>query len=323
MRTWLAAVGFLAVGGSALAVPLLAGDDDDTKKPEDKARIERELRDLEEQRARVDARIRELRRQGSRAESLRVIRPGTGEAVTIPRFNFNFDDKNLSEEQRREIRRAMEQAHKAVEEAMKNVPKGQNFVFSDKDFVIPRVEALRSLKGLEGLESLKELRGLEGLEALKGAKGNSVRVYVDKDGKTRKFEGPMTQEERDFIKRDMGKLKAEIRNWTDGGNSRVVIPRIEIPRIQVSPTTPPTVYTVPARPRTRVEVVPSTPRVQVVPSVPRTYIERDGGNAELRSEIRRLREEVERLRDEVRRGRPIGNDKDERTRRFLSPYGDA
>src|SRR5258708_1392536 len=114
-------VGGLLVLG-AIAVPIAAQQAKDEKSPQDKARIEKELSDLEGQGTKLDSRIRDLQRQLGREDRVIRVRDG-GElkAFVMPRIEIERN-KNLTQEQQTEVKRAMEQAHRAVEEAMRNLP---------------------------------------------------------------------------------------------------------------------------------------------------------------------------------------------------------
>jgi hypothetical protein len=136
----------LVVGG--IAVGLAADDEGQAKeKDQDKAKVERELKDLEGQREKLNSKIRDLRRKLGRGEETRVFIDGNEPKVF--KFDKNFGDwKGLSEEQRKEVEKAMEHAHKAVEEAMKNLP--------DMKKLIPDIDGIieKSLKAVPDAESL-------------------------------------------------------------------------------------------------------------------------------------------------------------------------
>src|SRR5258708_2771912 len=145
MRNWFKPA-MAVVGCALLAVPLLAfarPDEkagDDTK---DKAQARKELRDLEDQRSKLDGRIRELRKKA-----------GIGGVN-----GFVLNDGKLAEiegldgEHRIIVERAIGEAHKAVEEAMKNLPNFEKFNFNfDND-----------------------------------KNGNAFKFFTDKDGKTFKW----------------------------------------------------------------------------------------------------------------------------------------
>lgn len=263
----------IAVGAGLLILSGLAAvgqsGKDDVKDDQDRAKIEKELRDLENERAKLDARIGELRgRVGSRVRRMRVL-PDNENRVEVRTENghtrvyrngkiteeLNLDNtpqgKELTPEQRKEVDEAMQQAHKAMEEARRAVEKAQKDL--PPGFVMPDVE------GIVG-----------------DAMRNSFRVFTGPDGAhAYSFATPMKPEDAAKMHEWADKLKDQIR---EDVHSRVLVnpPVVTIPR------------NAPMRPFT----VTPAPRA--------------GDNAELRREIRELRDEIERLRDEMHRGKPLG-----------------
>jgi hypothetical protein len=123
MRKWCIAAAIVAVCGGLAAVPILAQEKE--KGDRDNARIERELESLEAQREKIDARIRDLRRQMGRRDN----------DVRVETRSRNL--KDLSPEQRKEVEKAIEDAHRAVRESLKNLPDIDAHV---KAFAIPDIK---------------------------------------------------------------------------------------------------------------------------------------------------------------------------------------
>ena len=119
---------------------------DDAKTQQDRQKVGRELKDLEEQRAKLDSRIRELRRSELRElhDSARVRAYGDANGklhvLTAPGSgSFYFSDGNLKQmkdltpEQRKHVEEALAEARKALEKVKGELPEG---------FVIPDIEGL-------------------------------------------------------------------------------------------------------------------------------------------------------------------------------------
>lgn len=159
MKKWftlLTVPALCAVGLTAWAVQ------DDAKRAEERVKVEREIRELEAQRQKIDSRIRELRRQSGRSEDVR------------PKIRVGEDIEKLSPEDREKVERALAQAHKAVEEATKNLP--------DFKLMIPDMSKLHE---------------------------KIMKLHMDKDGKF--FHGEMTPEQREQFKKEMSKMRDELR----------------------------------------------------------------------------------------------------------------
>lgn len=179
----------LAYAGIAVVAQTAATNDlkVDTKNSQDRARIERELRDLQEQRAKIDSRIRELRAQAGK-EGLRsyTFSDGAGkvQALTPGAHSFFFSDGNLKEmkeltpEQRKKVEEAMAEAHKALEKAKKELPEG--FVMPDIESLINNAMRLRTLQpggayvGPGAFDS-KEFR--EQMEKMRDSIRSNVQTY--------------------------------------------------------------------------------------------------------------------------------------------------
>ena len=159
MKKWmtlLAVPALCAVGITAWAVQ------DDAKRAEERAKVDREIRELEEQRAKIDSRLRELRRQSGRSEATR------------PRIRVGEGIEKLSPQDRERVEKALAEAHRAVEEATKNLP--------DFKLMIPDASALHE---------------------------KILKLHMDKDGKF--LHGEMTPEQREQFKKDMAKMRDELR----------------------------------------------------------------------------------------------------------------
>jgi hypothetical protein len=116
---------------------------DDAKSAQEREKVDRELKELQDQRAKIDSRMRELRRQSGR-ENLRVLTVpdagGRAQVWTVPNgkgLYFSDGDvknmKDLTPEQRKKVEEAMAEAKRALEKARKELPEG---------FVMPNVEGL-------------------------------------------------------------------------------------------------------------------------------------------------------------------------------------
>jgi hypothetical protein len=261
MRKWFTPV--MAVAGCALlAVPLFAfaRTDDDKNDDKDKAQARRELKDLEEQRAKLDSRIRDLRKRAG-LPSVRGFTFNDGEVNEIPGLE---GDHHII------VEKALGDAHRAVEEAMKNMPKNfENF----KDF--------ENFKNFNFNFDDKD--------------GKAFKLWVDKDGKTHKWDSQMSEEDKRKFKQEMEKMQSELRENLKGLKDL----KIDIPEIHAfSDDKDGSVRIITPRTNVRPRIV--TPEYRI--AEPRV---RGGGDdsRELRDEIRSLRDEVEKLRDEVKRGR--------------------
>ncbi len=169
MRTWLALGAVSAAFVCALAVPVAMAQQKDEKSSQDRVKSERELRDLESQRDKLDTRIRELRRGLGRDREIRI------ERNVVPKVEIR-ELKGLSEDQRREVERAMEEARKSVHEALKNLP---------NEIHIPDVS---------------------------GIVDKSLRLYIDKDGKVIRSEGKMSDEEREKLRKSLEKMREKLKD---------------------------------------------------------------------------------------------------------------
>jgi DNA repair exonuclease SbcCD ATPase subunit len=200
----------MAVAGCALlAVPLFAfaRPDDDKSDDKDKAQARKELKDLEEQRAKLDSRIRDLRKKAGLPGG-RAFVWEDGKAFAFPGGEGEHSIV---------IEKALGDAHKAVEEAMKNMPKhfeNFNFNWDDKD-------------------------------------GKAFKLWVDKDGKSHKWDSQMSDEDKKKFKLEMEKMQSELRENLKGlkdlkidvpeihafsddkdGSVRIITPRTNVrPRI--------------------------------------------------------------------------------------------
>jgi len=170
MRTWLALGAVSAAFVFALAVPVAMAQQKDEKSQQDRAKSERELRDLESQREKLDSRIRELRRGLGRDRDIRIDRN-----ITIPKVELR-ELKGLSDDQRREVERAMEEARKSVHEALKNLP---------NEIHIPDVS---------------------------GIVDKQLRIFVDKDGKVTRSEGKLSDEDREKLHKSLDKMREKLKD---------------------------------------------------------------------------------------------------------------
>lgn len=140
-----AGAALLGVCGACAGLAVLAQTPpaDDAKSAQDREKVERELKDLQDQRAKIDDRIRELRRQSGR-NTLRALTipdgKGRTQVWTFPDAkSFYFSDgklkemKELTPEQRKRVEEAMAEAKRALEKARKELPEG---------YTLPNVEGL-------------------------------------------------------------------------------------------------------------------------------------------------------------------------------------
>src|SRR5207244_3051204 len=130
MRNWLALGAISAACLVALAAPVAAVQDKDERSAQERTKAEKELRDLESQREKLDSKIREIRRSLGRDRQLRIDRD-----VTVPRVEVR-ELKGLTEEQRKEVEKAMELAHKSVRDSLKNLP--DNIVIPDISGIVDK-----------------------------------------------------------------------------------------------------------------------------------------------------------------------------------------
>src|SRR5437588_12344368 len=128
MRMLIGLTAAAAVCVVALAVPVRALQKDE-KSAQDREKIERELRDLQNQQSKLNSRIRDLRRQLGRSEDIRVV---------TPRIALHSLE-GLSDDQRRAVARAMDEAHRAMRESLKQPP--DHIVIPDIDKIT--AQALR------------------------------------------------------------------------------------------------------------------------------------------------------------------------------------
>jgi ribosome recycling factor len=84
--------------------------------------------------------------------------------------------KGLSEDQRKEVERAMEEARKSVHEALKNLP---------NEIHIPDVG---------------------------GIVDKELRLFIDKDGKVIRSEGKMSDEDREKLHKSLDKMREKLKD---------------------------------------------------------------------------------------------------------------
>ena len=255
MRKWCIVAGVVAVCAGMAAVPILAQDKE--KGDRDNARIERELESLEAQRDKIDARIRDLRRQMGRRDS----------DVRVEKRNL----KDLSPEQRKEVEKAIDEAHRAVRESLKNLPNVKAFAVPDgKAFVMPDIK-----------EHFKVFTDPEFKEHFK--------VFATPDGKfehmtpeqQRKFELHMKEfgEKMGRMGEEMGKKFQNFKFDSDGPDVRVF--KGDGPNARVFRLAP--------------RDGKNAPEVRVL---------RPGdGDSSMRRELEDLRRELRELREEIRKNR--------------------
>jgi hypothetical protein len=251
-----------AAGCALLAAPLLARalPDDSADDDKDKTSARKELRELEEQRSRLDEKIRAARKRAGLSGEPHAFAFGNGDFKML---HDGFGDHQII------IRKALEGANESVREALKNIPKFEQFDKFDFNF---------DLDDKDG-KSFKVITPKD---------GKSVRIFTDKDGKVQRRE--MTDEEKKKFKEQMEKMKIDLHEHLKGLHNLKEFKdfKVELPEIRAFSDGK---FIAP-------RVITPESRVLTIPRV------RGGGeDRELRDEIRSLREEVERLRDEVKRGR--------------------
>jgi hypothetical protein len=198
---------------AGLAVMAQAPPADDSKSSQDREKVERELKDLQEQRAKIDDRIRVLRRQSTR-NGLRALTvpDGSGrvQVWTVPDGKLK-EMKDLTPEQRKRVEEAMAEAKRALEKARKELPEG---------FVMPDIEGL--------LDNSLRWRAL--------TPGN---VYV----------APQPFDSKEF-REQMQKMREDVRKNMDA--YRLAVPRVYAvpPSTSVRPVVPavPAIPAIPAVP---------------------------------------------------------------------------
>ncbi len=185
-----------AIWGGALAVtigtvgfvsamsPLKADFQEAQKSDKDQEKLDKELAELEAQKAKLESRIKDIRKKSGKSEE---------RSITIQR-SVKSDGKSPSAEDIHIIiEDAMKTAHKAMAEAMKNMPKS-GFVFSDDKAVTisPDGKVLRT--------------------APKTGQQGQVRILTDGDAKVFNFNENMSPEEKAKLKAAMDELHKSMKN---------------------------------------------------------------------------------------------------------------
>ncbi len=243
MRNWFPLAAVCVAGLGALAIPVAALQDA-KQKNKDNAKMEKELSDLQAQRAKLDARIRDLRRNMGRSDEDSVIR---------------FRDGDLNPEVRLEIKKAMEEAHKATRDVLKNMPEIREKIRAEikaeggKDLTPEQHKQIE--KALESAHIAVE-ESLKNLPDIGGIIDKEMRIFKDKDGNFNFKDGKMSPEEREKFRKSMEDMGAKMRE-------RMKDLKVNVPRIR------------------------------------ELNADRGEGNSELRREMQELRREMQRLREEV------------------------
>ncbi len=188
----------LAAGQDSHQSAVISRQDSDpsTLAPQDRARTERQLRDLEDQRAKLDDQIRTLRRQLRRDE------PG----VTVtPRV----ERRELTPEIREEIDRAMAQARKAQEDAMKALRDSRAFGpdGSLRLYTTPNGQGMTPEQREQLRKQMQELRA----NLRNNLQGLRVNPPVIMAPGTRSTD-PELREEIRQLRRELDQLRDEIRS---------------------------------------------------------------------------------------------------------------
>jgi chaperonin cofactor prefoldin len=232
------------------------------KSAQDKEKIEKELKDLQEQRSKLDARIRDLQKQsGARATRTFTFADPSGKlqvyAVPGGPGAVWFSDgklqqmKDLTPEQRKHVEEAMAEAKRALEKARKELPEG---------IVLPDVDAL--------LNHTLRYRAL--------TPGTPVAPFA--------FDG------KEFKAFDSKEFKEQMEKMKDSIRKNVETYRYTMPKVYTSPRTlvTPGIPAVPA--------IPGTPAIPGEPRVWTTSPDLRNEMRELRKELEQLREELRRER---------------------------
>jgi methyl-accepting chemotaxis protein len=244
MRKWFPLAAASVVCLAAVAVPVAALQDE-KKKIKDNAKMEKELSDLQAQRAKLDSRIRELRRSMGRNDEDRVIR---------------LRDGDLNPEVRIEIKKAMEEAHKATRDVLKNMPEIREKIRAEikaeggKDLTPEQHKQIE--KALESAHIAVE-ESLKNLPDIGGIIDKELRILKDKDGNFTVKEGKMSPEERERFRKSMEEMGSKMRE-------KMKDFKVSVPRFREFNS------------------------------------DRGEGNSALRKEMEDLRREMQRLRDEIR-----------------------
>ncbi len=224
--------GLGAAAACALAIPLLAQDDTKLERSgqaviattlgdkvkdlpaADKEKLEKELKDAEAQSEKASARVRDLRRKLGKPD-VRVF--------TVPDFKWE-SAKGFDGAKSKEIEKAMEQAHKAMKEALKSNPHLKELMPEIHKGI---AEGLRSglqphifsFKGLDSLPNEERVRVFRDLETNKkegaDARAEILRVLP------RLRSGEMDKELREELKqlrKELDELRKEIRKEKGGAD---------------------------------------------------------------------------------------------------------
>src|ERR1051326_6884223 len=211
MRKWIPMAAASAACLAAVAVPVAALQDEKNKE-RDRAKMEKELSDLQAQRSKLDAKIRDVRRHLGRSDEDRVIR---------------FKDGDLNPEVRLEVKKEMEDAPKATRDFLKNMPELREKIRAEikaehgKDLTPEqRIEVERAIEGAHKAveESLKNLPDIAGIV------DKELHIFADKDGKIIRKEGKMSPEERERFRKSMEDMGARMREKMK--DLKVTVPRI-------------------------------------------------------------------------------------------------
>ena len=245
MRKWIPLAAASAACLAAVAVPVAALQDDKNKE-KDKAKMEKELGDLQSQRAKLDSRIRDIRRNLGRNDDERVIR---------------LKDGDLKPEVRIEIKKAMEEAHKATRDVLKNMPELREKIRAEikaehgKDLTPEQHEQIE--KAIEGAHKAVE-ESLKNLPDIAGIVDKELHIFADKDGRIIRKDGKMSPEEREKFRKSMEDMGVRMRERMKDLKDL----KIDVPRFR--------------------------------------EFGGGEGNSELRKEMQELRREMDRLREEMR-----------------------